>query len=184
MDPSLAGKLLVASPLMDEPTFRRTVVLVCGHDSHGALGLVLNRPLGVRLDALSWAWHERAAPPAVMFRGGPVATESALALGSAHPGTTPAWARPVLPGLGLLDLEQHAGTRDPAVAQLRVFSGYAGWSPGQLEVELEQDAWHVVTARAADAFDAEPETLWQRVLRRQRGTLAFLATFPAELSHN
>ncbi|MBM4416448.1 MAG: hypothetical protein FJ035_09510 [Chloroflexi bacterium] len=184
MDLSLSGKLLVASPLLDESAFRRTVVLVCEHDARGALGLVLNRPLRARLEALPDAWHERAAPPAVIFRGGPVAVDSALALGGAPPGSTPPSARPVLPGVALLDLEDRASTSHTSVAQLRVFSGYAGWSGGQLEVELEQDAWHIVAARPADAFDGDPGTLWQRVLRRQAGALGLLATFPRDPAMN
>jgi putative transcriptional regulator len=72
----------------------------------------------------------------------------------------------------------------PGIAGIRLFAGYSGWGPGQLEGELAAGAWYVVTADPADALTARPEALWRDVLRRQRGRLALLATYSAKRSLN
>ena len=72
----------------------------------------------------------------------------------------------------------------PEVAGLRIFAGYAGWSPGQLEEEVRSGSWYVVESEGRDAFDADPGQLWTRVLRRQRDHLAFVATFPVDPEMN
>jgi putative transcriptional regulator len=80
-------------------------------------------------------------------------------------------------------------TTDPAlvaarVSAVRVFRGYAGWGPGQLEGEIESGAWLVLDAEPGDVFDADPGDLWRAVLRRQGGRLAWLADAPDDLSAN
>ena len=80
--------------------------------------------------------------------------------------------------LGLLDLDTPPGLLAPAIVSLRVYAGYAGWSAGQLEAEIEEGAWYVLTAEPGDVFVADPERLWPAVLRRQEGDLAFVATYP------
>jgi putative transcriptional regulator len=80
----------------------------------------------------------------------------------------------VTPELAVVDLDDEA--RMQGMSAMRIFCGYAGWEHGQLDDEIDEGAWYVVDGVTADVFDAEPETLWRRVLRRQVGDLAFVAT--------
>lgn len=179
-----AGRLLVATPLLGDPNFRRTVVLLVEHEvEEGTLGVVLNRPTKVPVGQVLEQWTELATDPAVVFKGGPVAQNSALAL-ALVPGTDEplGWraldGAPSLARLGLLDLDTPPGLLATAIESLRVYAGYAGWSPGQLEAEIDEGAWYVVTAEPGDVFVTDPDLLWRTVLRRQQGEMAFLATYP------
>src|ERR1700683_2989416 len=166
---ALAGRLLVATPMLGDPNFRRTVVLVVEHEpEQGTLGVVLNRPTKIPVGQVLEPWTELVTGPSVVFSGGPVAPNSALALAGA-----PAMAR-----LGLVDLDAPPGLLAPAIVSLRVYAGYAGWSAGQLVAEIEEGAWYVLHGEPADAVTAEPERLWPAVLRRQGGELAYVATYP------
>lgn len=185
-----AGRLLVATPLLGDPNFRRSVVLVVEHEiAEGTLGIVLNRPTQIPVGQVLEQWTEVATEPSVVFRGGPVAQESALAL-ALVPGTDEpiGWraldGAPALARLGLLDLDTPPRLLAPAINEMRVYAGYAGWSPGQLESEIGEGAWLVVGAEPSDVFAAEPEDLWRTVLRRQEGEAAFLATYPDDPAMN
>ncbi|WP_322796539.1 YqgE/AlgH family protein [Tepidiforma sp.] len=179
MAESLAGRLLVASLSLVDPNFFRTVVLVCLHDENGAMGLVLNRPLSsAPVHEHLPAFAELAAAPPVIFQGGPVEPTAAIALGQFRPGFTPATA--VVGRTGLVDLSRPPEDLAAALESARVFAGYAGWSAGQLEGEIEEEAWFVVPALEEDAFTADPTTLWRRALRRQPGKLALFAWAPAD----
>jgi putative transcriptional regulator len=181
---ALAGRLLVATPVLGDPNFRRTVVLVVEHESdQGTLGVVLNRPTEIPVGQVLQPWTDLATSPPVVFTGGPVAPNSALALalvpGTDEPvGWHPLDGAPAVARLGLVDLDAPPGLLAPAVASLRVYAGYAGWGAGQLQAEIEEGAWYVVAAEPADAFCAEPGRLWSAVLRRQGGELAYVATYP------
>ncbi|HEX2313792.1 MAG TPA: YqgE/AlgH family protein [Thermomonospora sp.] len=191
MDEGIAvGRLLVATPQLDDPNFRRSVVLIVEHDpGEGTLGVVLNRPTEVPVDRVLPPWAELATGPSVVFQGGPVALDSALALARV-PGEDEPLGWRALDGdtdvgrVGLVDLDAPPGLIAAEVIQLRVFAGYAGWGVGQLESEIEDGAWYVVPGEAGDVFAADPERLWQAVLRRQAGDLAFVATFPEDPSLN
>ncbi len=180
----MAGRLLIATPLLGDPNFRRTVVLIVEHEeTEGTLGVVLNRPTTVGVGQVLDQWTELVTDPSVVFKGGPVAPNSALALALVPGKDEPVGWRaldgaPALARLGLLDLDAPPGLLAAAIASLRVYAGYAGWSPGQLEAEIDEGAWHVVGAEPADVFAAEPERLWRDILHRQQGDLAFLATYP------
>jgi len=180
---SFAGKLLVASPRLLDTNFSRSVVLVCVHDENGAFGLVLNRPLPVRVpDALpDWAGH--TSEPAVIFGGGPVepALVNGLGFSRANPGG--AW-KPVVRGIGIVDLAQGPEGVAPSVERLRLFVGYAGWGASQLEAEVARDDWFVVDAHPGDPFTLAPQGLWRDVLRRQADPLVMYSTFPADVSAN
>jgi putative transcriptional regulator len=186
----LAGRLLVATPMLGDPNFKRTVVLIVEHESEqGTLGVVLNRPTKVPVGQVLEPWDDLATSPSVVFTGGPVAPNSALALalvsGTDEPvGWHPLDGAPAMTRLGLVDLDAPPGLLAPAVASLRVYAGYAGWSAGQLMAEIEEGAWYVVQADPADAFSAEPDRLWPAVLRRQGGELAYVATYPDDPSLN
>jgi putative transcriptional regulator len=181
-----AGRLLVATPLLGDPNFKRAVILVVEHEEvQGTLGVVLNRPTEIAVGQVLEQWTELASEPPVVFRGGPVAPNSALALamipgpGQEEPaGWRPLDGAPALARLGLLDLDTPPRLLAPGITSLRVYAGYAGWSPGQLESEIGEGAWYVLPAQPADVFAADPSRLWRQVLRRQDGDLAFLATYP------
>ncbi len=180
----LAGQLLVATPALGEPTFRRTVIFVLDHDEDGALGVVVNRPTPVPVAEILPAWQPYTAAPGVVFQGGPVALDSALALASVPGAAEPLGWRRVVGAMGLVDLDAPPELLVPELAAMRIFAGYAGWSPGQLEDEVGEGAWYVVDAELADVFCDEPEGLWRGVLRRQPGQLALVSTFPDDPSHN
>lgn len=191
MDQStLTGRLLVAAPLLQEDSFRRSVVFVVDDDEHGTLGVILNRPLKTAVDEVVEAWGAYASEPAVMFSGGPVGEDSGIALGTADPGAEPpGWAPlegidPGLGRLGLVDLDGPPEVLGGALGAFRLFAGYAGWGSGQLAEEIEEGAWHVVDALPGDVFTTVPGSLWPRVLRRQGGDLALLSTYPDDPSLN
>jgi putative transcriptional regulator len=180
VDGDLSGSLLVATPLIDEGVFRRSVVLLLHHDAEGAQGVVLNRPMDARVDAVLPEWQEHVTAPSVLFEGGPVGLDSALGLVTVPGDVEPVGVKKLFGGLGLLDLDTPPALVVAEVAGLRIFAGYAGWSPGQLEDEVERGSWYVVESEGRDAFDDAPGDLWVRVLRRQRDHLAFVATVPAD----
>jgi putative transcriptional regulator len=187
---SLTGCLLVATPVLTDPNFRRTVILIVEHEvDEGTLGVVLNRPTDVPVGRVLESWSDLVTGPSVVFRGGPVAPNSALALASV-PGDAEPLGWHSLDGssdtsrLGLVDLDAPPDLLAPAINRLRVYAGYAGWGPGQLQAEIEEGAWYVLSAEPSDAFAGEPEGLWASVLRRQGGEMAFTATFPDDPSLN
>jgi putative transcriptional regulator len=182
---SLRGRLLVAAPPLVDPNFDRTVVLMLEHGDEGALGIVLNRPSETALDDVLPEWRPLASDPTQVFVGGPVSPDSVIALASGGPlGTTVESFVPILDDLGTIDLGLDPLDLGAALEDLRVFVGYAGWGPGQVEGELEADAWFVTDLARSDPFSTAPETLWRTVLRRQRGRLAMFANYPADAGTN
>ncbi len=181
-----AGRLLVATPLLGDPNFKRAVVLIVEHEvTEGTLGVVLNRPTKIPVGQVLEQWTELITDPSVLFRGGPVAQNSALALAMVPGKEEPLGWRaldgaPALARLGLLDLDAPPRLLAPAITSLRVYAGYAGWSPGQLDAEIDEGAWFVLPAEPGDIFAAQPEQLWRAVLQRQEGDIAFLATYPED----
>jgi putative transcriptional regulator len=181
---SLSGRLLAATPHLGDPNFRRTVVLIVEDDKdEGTLGVVLNRPTEIPLDQVLESWTDLATGPQVVFRGGPISPNSALALALAHGTDEPVGWRsldgsPMMARMGLIDLGAPPELLIGGITSMRVFAGYAGWGVGQLRDEIDEGAWYVLPGNPADAFAAEPERLWQQVLRRQGGELALVATFP------
>ncbi|GAB3208341.1 YqgE/AlgH family protein [Marinactinospora thermotolerans] len=190
--PSLVGQLLVATPLLEDPNFRRAVVLVLDDDPvEGTLGVVVNRPSTLPVAEVLEEWGAYASEPGVMFMGGPVGTDAGFALGMSASGSRPPGWSPLGPtgaafpiaGVGTVDLDASpAGA--VGVGPLRVFAGYAGWGAGQLLDEIREGAWYLVAAQVEDVFCADPESLWARVLRRQGGDLALVSTFPDDPSLN
>jgi putative transcriptional regulator len=181
VDESLQGRLLVASPALLDPNFRRTVVLVTVHSDEGAMGIVLNRPAPAPVsEAVPHLEHLVAEGDAV-FVGGPVQPEAVTALAEVE--DREALALHVFDGIGFLpaELGDDAGA---ATRRARVFAGYAGWGDGQLEAELGESAWFVERARADDVFSDRPGDLWADVLRRKGGEFRLLATMPEDPSLN
>ncbi|HZG35262.1 MAG TPA: YqgE/AlgH family protein [Gaiellaceae bacterium] len=171
----LKGRLLVAAPMLLDPNFHRTVVLVAEHGEGGAMGVVLNRPSETPV-AEAVPELGRLAGDEPVFVGGPVATDSLLALAEVEDPEDA--SELVVADVGFVQDAEVAARRG------RVFVGYAGWSPGQIEAELHEEAWIVVAAEPDDVFSDAPAELWSRVLRRQGGALALLATLPPDPSLN
>lgn len=161
----LTGHLLVATPLIGDDTFRRTVVLLLAHGDDGALGVVLNRPSDTPAHEVLMGWAERAAAPGVVFVGGPVDTDTVMGLGTR----------------GSIDLHAQPDDLPEPPGEIRLFAGQAGWGPGQLEDEIGQRAWWVFDTQPDDVLTHDPDTLWERVLRRQPGTTAWFANLPDDL---
>ena len=172
---SLVGRLLVAMPGMVDPNFARTVVLMIEHTPEGAVGLVLNRPSEAGLLDHLPGWWTAAADPRVVFVGGPVGEGGGLGLARGE-GSAPLEGWPEVVGVRVVDLETEPGV--DSVLEARVFAGYSGWGPGQLESELAARGWFVVDGEPEDVFTAKPEGLWEEVLKRAGGKYAFFATYP------
>ncbi|NEE01668.1 YqgE/AlgH family protein [Phytoactinopolyspora halotolerans] len=180
----LTGQLLVATPTLSGSTFESSVIYMLSHDSDGALGVIVNRPSDVPIERLLPNWSHVASEPDVIFQGGPVSTDSALGLVLISGDGEPLGVRRVSGDVGVLDLDTPAEVVEPAVGGLRVFAGYAGWAPDQLEGEIEEGSWYVVDAEPEDAFSQHADGLWRSVLRRQPGPLALMASFPDDPTMN
>jgi putative transcriptional regulator len=178
------GRLLVATPVLVDSNFDRTVVLMLEHSEDGALGLVLNRPLDVDLLDTLPEWSPVCADPQTVFGGGPVQPEAAFCLAQVRrPTPGDAWTS-VLGDVGVADLGRGPSDVPGGVVAARIFAGYAGWSPAQLEGELAQGAWWVVDAVPDDVMTDAPGGLWRRVLRRQRAPLSWVANYPDDPNDN
>jgi putative transcriptional regulator len=171
----LRGQLLIAAPSLFD-YFRRTVVLVIEHTPEGALGVVLNRESETRVADAVPQLAELADAGELVRIGGPVAPQSVVALGEF--GDIDEAGSAVTGQLGTLDPE--AGNE--SLRRLRVYAGYAGWSAGQLEGELEQEAWVVGPAEEEDPFSEGD--IWSRALERRGGAYRLLATMPPDPSQN
>ncbi|MFV2038929.1 MAG: YqgE/AlgH family protein [Acidimicrobiales bacterium] len=176
---STAGHLLIASPLMGDPNFARSVVLMIEHSADGAIGVVLNSPSRTTVADMLPPWEGLASRPSVFFMGGPVSPEAVLCLGAALGGAAENF-RAVIGNVGMIDLNRSPDELDLELEEIRVFAGYSGWGPKQLETELAADAWFVVDADPHDAFMTEPDELWSFVLARQRGPMAWLSNYPID----
>lgn len=167
-----AGRLLVATPDLVDPNFTHTVVLLLAVRPEGALGVVLNRPSDRRVDEVLPRWADRVAAPRVVFFGGPVGLDAVIGL-SAH---------------GAIDLDDAMSGEivpdDDGMSEIRLFAGSAGWGPDQLDFEIAAGSWWVFDAEPGDATTSDPETLWQRVLRRQAGVTAWFALATGDPSFN
>jgi putative transcriptional regulator len=174
MEP-LVGKLLIASPTLGD-YFERAVVLVLAHGDEGAMGVVLNRPSELDVADAVPVLADLVGDDDLVYLGGPVSPRSVVALGEFH---DPELAtRPVVGAVGVVDPEQVDGS----IGRVRVFAGYAGWGPRQLEAELDEEAWFVAPAEPDDPFG--DDDLWPVALRRKGGEFALLARMPADPSLN
>lgn len=188
MLPVRSGVLLVAMPVLTDPNFDRTVVYVVDHGEQGTLGVVLNRPSDTDLLEVLPGWWSLAADPRTFHVGGPCGRDTALCLGVGNPPSDVPGLRPVSRPVHLVDLDADPAVTGVGLDRLRVFAGYAGWSPGQLSVEISAQAWAVVDSLPSDVVSesggASGVTLWRSVLRRQGGSLAMLAAYTEDPSLN
>lgn len=179
---SLQGKLLIAAPTLLDPNFKRTVILIAAHSDEGALGLVLNRPLDTPLADIAPVLEQLAEPGAVLHQGGPVAPESAVLLAEfADPSLA---ALLIFGDIGLPSASCELTDLESGVRRARVFAGHSGWGPGQLDEELEQEAWFVGQLAPDELWLADSSSLWANALIRKGGAYALLARMPEDPSVN
>jgi putative transcriptional regulator len=177
---SLIGRLLIAGAPILHPVFRKTVVLVTEHGEAGAVGVVLNRPSSFSVEQAAPSFARLVPPGAGLYIGGPVQPDAALVLADFH---NPEIAHHIV--MGSIGLPAAGIEEDPQeVRQARVFAGYAGWGPGQLENEIDEASWIIAPALPDDVFTEEPDTLWSKVLRRQGARYRMLAMMPWDPSLN
>lgn len=179
----LKGQLLLDSGQLRGSFFQRTVVLICQHDAEGAFGLVLNRSAGSNAGDMIVADLPEPLKTSPLFLGGPVQPSalSFLLTDAFIPDAN------VMPNLTLghsLDTLIELGESFSATQRVKMFAGYAGWSPGQLEDEIKRDAWLTHPASLELIFDTRPEQLWQRILRQKGGQYRLLAQMPEDPSLN
>jgi putative transcriptional regulator len=184
MDPA-PGMLLVATPVLLDPNFADSVVLLLDVSDEGALGVVLNQPSVVPVSDVLAGWEDLLTDPEVLFRGGPVGLDGALAVARlADPGQEPVGWRRTFGEVGLVDLDSPVELVAGGVASMRVFAGYAGWGAGQLDEEVAEGSWYVVPSEPGDLFRPEVADLRRDVLRRQPGELAWISTRPVDPTMN
>jgi putative transcriptional regulator len=179
----LKGQLLLDSGQLNGSFFQRTVVLICQHDAEGAFGLVLNRSSGNKLGEMIAADVPELLKEQPLYLGGPVQLSalSFLHADSFLPNAS------ILPNLDLghsLDSLVEIGDSFSATKKIKMFAGYAGWSPGQLEEEMKRKAWLTHPASIELVFDADPEQLWQMILREKGWKYRLLAEMPEDISLN
>jgi putative transcriptional regulator len=184
--PQTKGRLLLATPPLEDPNFDRAVIFVLEHHEDGAIGLVLNRPSDEALEAPLDRWIDLQTAPSSVFTGGPVETNAMIGMAT----TKVMVDEPIehiTPISGLIastDLSADPAIIAAHIDTVRVFRGYAGWGSGQLNIEIDQGAWLVLDAEVEDVFSDRPEELWHTVLKRQPGRLSWLALAPDDLSLN
>ena len=179
---SLRGQLLVAAPSLQDPNFFRTVILIVEHTDDGAMGIVLNREADTGLDE---AVPDLVGVPGIedtMHVGGPVQPQTVILVAEF---TDPEADTPLVVGsVGVVGAETDLDELPAAIIRGRAFAGYAGWGPGQLEAELEEDAWFTVTPLPDDLLANDPDELWSTVLARKGGWHRVVARMPADPSLN
>jgi putative transcriptional regulator len=179
---SLRAQLLIASPQLGDPNFARTVVLITEHNDEGAMGIVLNRPATTTVADAAPELEELVLPGDDVYVGGPVQPSSVIVLAE--------WETPddsavlVFDGVGFVGAGADPDELGRTVVRARVFAGFAGWSPEQLEAELERDDWILEPAQPDDVFTETPDDLWSDVLERKGGQYALVARMPLDPSLN
>ena len=178
---SLRGRILISSGGLFDPNFRHSVVLVGEHNDEGALGVVLNRPLDLTVEQAVPALQSLVDPGERLYQGGPVRPRSPVLLAElSHPELADV---PVFGNVGFLVGDVSDDIR-PGIVRARVFAGYSGWGPGQLEAELAEDSWIVDRVREEDVFTEEPDSLWRRVLERKGPPYLRMSRMPFDPSLN
>jgi putative transcriptional regulator len=179
----LRGRLLLASPTLLDPNFVRTVILIAEHTDEGAMGLVLNRPAASTVSEAVPDLEWLAGEEELVHVGGPVAETAVIVLAEFD---RPEVAGALVEGdLGFIGTDaDDPEALEGAVRRARVFAGHAGWGPGQLEGEVEEEAWIVEAPRREEIFTEDPQGLWAAVLRRMGRRYALLSTMPLDPSVN
>ena len=176
---SLAGQLLLAHPVMREPSFRRTVILMSSHNDEGAMGVVLNRPLGRQLAELNTEFALGPLAGVPLYGGGPVEPDQLILVSWQWLEAEGAFQLQF--GLEPEKAAELVGT--PGVV-VRGFLGYAGWGKGQLENEMKQDTWFISTVDGGQLEEADGVDLWRNLLGSLDPQLKLLANEPDDPTVN
>jgi putative transcriptional regulator len=179
---TLRGQLLVASPTLVDPNFLRTVVLITEHNDDGAMGIVLNRPSTATVEEAAPELEAIVIPEDDVYIGGPVQPTAIVVVADFERADDA--GVPIFSTVGFVAAGSEPSTVEATSIRARVFAGFAGWAPGQLEGEIERDDWFLEPARVADVFTPEPEDLWSEVLDRKGGEYALVARMPLDPSLN
>jgi putative transcriptional regulator len=180
---SLKGQLILDQGKLQGSFFHRTVVLVCEHNEEGAFGLVLNRTTPNKVGDALVANLPETLKELPLFAGGPVQPQ---ALSFLHADSYLPEAN-VLPNLMLehsLDALLDLGESFSPTRQTKIFAGYSGWSPGQLDDEMKRDAWMTHPASLELIFHPQPAEIWKMILRSKGAKFRLLSESPDDLSWN
>jgi len=180
-----AGELLVCSEADGRGFFDQAVILLLDSDENGAIGVALNRPSNTPVEQVLPDWGAELTPPAVLFAGGPMTPNGAICLAQVmESGEEPPGWRPIRGDLGLLHLDTPVEIAAGAYSDVRVFAGYAGWDPGQLNDELDRGLWIRAQLQDEDVFGVQSSGLWRRVLRRAGGDSGLLSGYAEQPARN
>jgi putative transcriptional regulator len=162
--PPEVGTFLVASETLVDPRFRKSVILLVQHDAEGSGGLIVNRPSRLPLGEILGKEAAFAGIAGHLFYGGPVAPNALLVLARVD-GPAPQPAEQIIEEVYLTGIQELAEWLDetPATPEYRVFTGYAGWAPGQLTAEMKRGDWQVLPADAESLFREGAADLWARL---------------------
>ena len=178
---SLKGQLLISGPTLWDPNFRRTVLLIGHHDDEGAVGVILNRASATTVAEAVPPLGPLVAPDEPLFLGGPVQPDAPVVIAEfVDPSDGELLA---FDAIGFLPSDVSPSS-ELALRRARVFAGYAGWGPGQLEAEMDEDSWVTEAARPSDVFSDEPSRLWEDVLKRKGASFDLLRLMPLDPTQN
>jgi putative transcriptional regulator len=179
---TLRGQLLIASPSLLDPNFRRTVVLIAEHSEEGAMGVVLNRPSDLAAADAAPRLEGLLGESEPVYVGGPVTPNGIVVLAEFEDPSQAAMV--VMDDIGFPPADSDFAALSERVRRARAYAGHAGWGPGQLEDELDEEAWILEEPLRDELFAEDPEDLWSAVLKRKGGSYALLARMPADPSLN
>ena len=161
------GKFLVASKQLRDPQFFETVVLLLEYDSKGAMGLVINRPTTVKLSKVLPDIEGLQKRSDTIYLGGPVAKNQLMLL--IRTSSPPEGSRLVFKDIYLSSSQtviEKMIDKPDTPERFRVYAGYAGWAPGQLDHEVSRGGWHILQADEESVFDKTPSEIWPELIRR------------------
>ena len=177
------GKLLISDPFLQDPGFKRTVVLITEHNEEGTVGFVLNRPVNALMNEALVDFQDFNVP---LYMGGPVQPDTLHyihTVGNLLPGSIKI-ADNLWWGGSFETLKVLAESKQLDLTKFKFFIGYSGWSPGQLNEELEEKSWVVTDATMQDIYTEKPDLLWRTVLENMGKDYAVLANFPEDPALN
>lgn len=179
--PPKTGRVLISDPFMDDPNFTRSVVLLVEYSETGTVGFVLNNSIDI---PLSIVLNDEFLPGESVFQGGPVELNTMHfihSLGDSVPGATQIGHGLWWGGDFELAIEMIRNDKS-LISQFQFFLGYSGWSPGQLEEEIEGDAWLVSRIRVDQIFKPQEnsKSLWKELMEGLGGEFRYLSNSPLD----
>lgn len=177
------GRVLLSYPIMNDPFFKRTVILLCEHNEEGSFGFVLNKYLDIELSDLVEDFPE---VPGKIGMGGPVQTSNLYYLHTL--GDIVSESMEVIPGLYMggdfEGLQRAVKNKTIQEGSVRFFVGYSGWSANQLEDELSENSWLITKASAKVLMNTNDDNLWINILKGMGSKYAVLVNMPEDPSLN